>query len=320
MDGTIIQQGSFTNATGGPVTIQVRSGVDWIRTYNYTQTLAGAANTGLQFFWQYPMPVGSAFEYRSNGAGNAIDQTITLNGGFTPVDSSVNFVGAAVATTASTNATRPVFNTANTGTLQAGSVVRIINSVGQPNLGGYDFTVDAVTVNTNFRIANTLANAPGAVGAAGIYRIINFDPLFYPPTRTIVNITQANRGVVTTSVNHNYIVGQSVRFNITAPFGMTQLNGVLANITAVTASTFTINIDTTGFTAFTFPLAASYPFTPASVNPVGEETDQFSNPNLLDDATVNTGYIGVVLAPGGDGAAGQAGDVVYWMAGKSFNV
>lgn len=314
----IIQQGAFTSL-GNPVTLNIRSGVDWIKTYNYTQIAANAVSTGYEFYWQLGMPQGGGLEYQSNGGGTAINLLALASGGFTIVDSSVNIPGPKVATTASTNAVRPVFSTASTAGLSVGSVVRITSVPGQPNLSGMDFTIDTIVANTSFRIANALANAPGAAGTGGFYSIIPFDPLYYPTRRFIVNITQAFPAVVTTSVNHGYTVGQSVRLNIPSVFGMTQANGLLVNIVAVTASTFSVSLDTTGFNAFVFPGAAAVPFTQATVNPVGEETDQFSNPNLLDDATINTGYIGVQLAAGVNSPAGQNADVVFWIAGKSFN-
>lgn len=316
---TVLQQGSFTS-TGAAVTLQIRSGVDWIRTYNYTQIAAAAATTGYEFYWQLGMPAGGGLEYQSNGASNAINLLALAAGGFTLVDSSASPLGATIAITASTNAVQPVVSTANTGSLVAGNVVRLVNVTGQPNLSGYDFTIDTVIANTSFRIANALANAPGAAGTAGFYMQILFDPLYYPTKRLIVNITQAANAVVTTSVNHGYTVGQAVRLYVPAVFGMVQANGILVNVTAVTASTFTTNLNTTTFTAFVFPGAAAVPFTPAIVVPVGEETDQFSNPNLLDDATINIGYIGVMLGAGAQGPAGQNNDVIYWLAGKSFNI
>lgn len=316
---TVLQQGSFTSA-GTTVTLQIRSGVDWIRTYNYTKIAANAATTGYEFYWQLGMPAGGGLEYQSNGAGTAVNILALANGGFTLVDSSASPLGANIAITASTNAAQPVVSTANTGSLVAGNVVRLTGVTGQPNLSGYDFTIDTIVANTSFRIANALANAPGAAGTAGFYRQILFDPLYYPTKRFVVNITQAANAVVTTSVNHGYVVGQSVRLYVPSVFGMTQANGLLVNITAVTAGTFTTDLNTTTFTAFVFPGAASVPFTPAIVVPVGEETDANSNPNLLDDATVNTGYIGVMLGAGANGPAGQANDVIYWLAGKSFNI
>lgn len=316
---TVLQQGSFTS-TGAAQTIQVRSGVDWIRTYNYTQIAAAAATTGYEFYWQFGMPQGGGLEYISNGGSTAVNIVTLASGGFTLVDSSLNVPGPAVAVTGATNAAQPVVSTASTAGLSNGDVVRLTSMTGQANISGYDFTIDTLIANTSFRIANALANAPGAVATAGFWRRIPFNPIYYPSKRFVVNITRAANAVITTSVNHNYVAGMSIRLSVPAAFGMTQADGLLVNIRSVTAGTITVDLDTTAFSAFVFPSAAAVPFTPASCVPVGEETDQFSNPNLLDDATVNTAFIGVTLGAGVNGPAGQANDVIYWVAGKSFNV
>ena len=317
---TVIQQGSFVS-TGSTQTLQVRSGVDWIRVYNYTQIAANAVTTGYEFYYQFGMPAGGGLEWQSNGGGTAVNIIALAAGtGFTIVDSSLNVPGAQIAITAGTNAVQPVYSTANTAGLATNSTVRLTNLTGQANLSGYDFTIDTVVANTSFRIANPLANAPGAAATAGFWRLIPFDPLYYPTRRNIVNITSAAQAVITTAVDHGYLPGMSVRLSVPAAFGMTQADGLLVNITAIALGSFTVNLDTTAFSAFVFPGAAAVPFTPASCQPVGEETDQFSNPNLLDDATLNTAYIGVQLAAGTNSPAGVANDVIYWMAGKSFNI
>jgi len=317
MDGTIIQQGFFT-ANGAAVTLNVRSGVDWIELINFTQIQANAADTGYEFQWQLGMPNGIGIESQSNGAATAVNLVPTAANNFVLVDSSLNPNGPAVAVAASTNATRPVV-TANIAGLSDGDVVRLINVPGQLNLSGYDFSIYAVGGGT-FRLANTLANAPGAAGTGGFYRRIAFDPLFYPTRRFIVNISQAAQAVVTTSVDHGYTVGQELRMHVPAAFGMIEMDNLAVDVVAVTADTFTINVDSTGFTAFRFPLAAAIPFTPAIVAPLGEEANAVnSDPNLLNDATVNTGFIGIKLAAGIDSPAGQNGDLIFWKVGKSFN-
>jgi len=317
---TCIQQGYFVS-NGTPATIQVRSGVDWIEVYNYTQIAASNVLTGYQFYWQLGMPQGGGLVYVSNAAATAIDLAVTLPGnGFTLVDSSMVAPGPKIATTAITNATQPVVSTANTAGLSVGSVVRLSSTAALPNIMGVDFTIDTIVNNTSFRISNALANAPGAVGGAGFYQVIPYDPIYYPTKRYIVDITNAALAVVTTSVNHGYVAGQSIRLSVPSQFGMTQANGLLVDIVQVlSASTFSISLSTTAFSAFVYPGPGAVPFTPAYCNPVGEETDAFSNPNLLDDATVNTAYIGVMLAAGILAPAGQNGDLIYWKAGKSFN-
>lgn len=318
MDGTIIQQGFFTS-NGGSATLNIRSGIDWVEIINFTQLAANNADTGYKFEWQLGMPNGIGVEYQSNGAATAVNIIPTAINNFVLVDTSANPNGPAIAVAASTNATRPVFTVASIAGLADGDVVRIINVAGQLNLSGYDFTVDAVGGGT-FRIANTLANAPGAVGGAGFYRKIKYDPIFYPRRRSIVDISQAVQAVVTTSVDHGYTVGQELRMHVPAAFGMIEMDGLAVDVVAVTPSTFTINVDSTAFTAFQFPLAAAIPFTPAVVAPLGEEANAFnSDPNLLNDATVNTAFIGLQLAAGIDSPAGQVNDLIFWKVGKSFN-
>lgn len=66
---------------------------------------------------------------------------------------------------------------------------------------------------------------------------------------TVTAITQAANGQVTTSAAHGFAVGDKVRFRQIG--GMTQLNDVLAKIVTVpTTTTFTIDVNTSGYDAF----------------------------------------------------------------------
>lgn len=326
MDAAIIQSGSFTS-TGLATTLQIRSGFDWIMTWNQTALTQGAANLGCQYYWQFGMASGQGIIYTKLGAVANDPMTVgflAANTGFTPVDSAGNPLSASVATTNVTNAVRPVISTGNTAGLVAGSIVRIANNPNTRQLNGYDFAVDTINAGVSFRIASALATATdGAAAQAGTYRIVNFDPLYYPRHRYIVNITQAAQAVVTLSVPSGYQVGQAVRFTTNAAFGMVEINNLVGTIVAVddtlATQTITVDIDTTNFTAFQFPLNAAYAFSPAIVVPLGENTAAAlaAAQNILSDATYNTGYIGVILAAGANSPAGQNNDVIYWVAGKS---
>tara|TARA_R110000868_G_scaffold121883_3_gene323340 strand:- start:8563 stop:11589 length:3027 start_codon:yes stop_codon:yes gene_type:complete len=65
-------------------------------------------------------------------------------------------------------------------------------------------------------------------------------------TVTITGITQASSAVIT--ANNSLQIGQRVK--ITGVVGMTELNNNIYNITAVNSTTITINVDSTGFTAY----------------------------------------------------------------------
>jgi len=86
-------------------------------------------------------------------------------------------------------------------------------------------------------------------------------------TQTISSITQAFPAVVTTVNNHLYPAGVNVTFLIPIQFGMTQLNNLNVQVIGVTDNTLTINIDTTGFTPFSYPSPLPSAYTPPSVVP-----------------------------------------------------
>lgn len=400
MDGTILGQGTFvanslnlTNPNAGNASvgqananiIAIPSGADWLKVYNYTQYgttgttgayFNGTANAsvGAEFYWQRGMAAGTGIVKYKGAASAVLDGDTLVAGGFTLYDPSGQTAGALpllsapVATTASTNATRPVVSTASTAGVSVGTIVRL-NSTAQTDINGIDFVVGAVTANTSFTLmtaSNALATAPGAIGGAGFYSIVNYNPLFYPRNRTITNITQATNAQVSTSIPHGLTPGQEIRFNIPAVSGMTQLNPQPLNnyyplSSAVPAIiqmivddyNFTININTTSYTAFTFPTIAQQPSSFPQVIPFGEDTAtslssatiqvpmiagvQIFNTNtgILADSTVNTGVLGMILGNGGNGnalttpilgpsgsiawSAGNVatGDTMYWVAGKS---
>lgn len=323
MDGTIIQQGRFTS-NGSAKTLQIRSDVDWMKVLNYT--VASNSQTtavGVQYYWQRGMATDTGIEYLKSNAANAANLTTALtSGGFTLVDSSASSVGTLNTTiTAISNASTPVVSASSTAGLSNGSIVRMINVAGAQQLGGIDFTVGSVTTNTSFTLAYMSQIAAGTTGS---FRVISFDPIYYPRRRFISAITKASSAVVTLTVTHGYTVGQQVRFVVPDAYGMTQIDGLTGTITAIntTNNTITVNIDSSAFTTFAFPTTTAVPFTPAQVVPVGEDTaTALSNSvDILGDSTLNTGYIGMILAAGANSPAGQNNDVIYWVAGKSFNI
>lgn len=68
----------------------------------------------------------------------------------------------------------------------------------------------------------------------------------FPVTATITDVTQSNPAVVTAM--NNYVVGQQV--TISGVVGMVELNGNTYTVTAATALTFTLNVDSTAFTTY----------------------------------------------------------------------
>jgi hypothetical protein len=332
MDNTIIQQGRFTS-TGVNQTIQLRSDLDWMKVYNYTvasnnQTTA----VGVEYYWQRGMAAGTGIEYKKSNAANAANLTAAMtSGGFTLVDSSIQVPGAlnngSTGVSAVSNATPPVVTVGYTAGMSAGNVVRLYNITNGQQVGGMDFTIGYNTFSGTTFSLDYMVSLGAAVGAAGSFRVIPFDPIFYPRRRYITKVSTGTSTVVTMSVTHGYQVGQAVRFIVPAAFGMVELDGLIGNITAIdttttTGNSITVDIDSSSFTTFAFPASTAVPVSFAEVVPVGENTAVALNAgaDILSDATVNTAYLGIILGAGANGPAGQNNDVVYWVAGKSFSV
>lgn len=348
MDGTIIVRGNFTS-TGVNKTIIFRPGVNWITVYNMI------ANDGvgapLQFYFQTGMTNGIAID----GAG----VTTAPAGMFTVIDYSnpANFASIKYSTTAQTSATQPVVTSAVAVAATAvavGNIVRITGRntagvLGVPVFGNYgvDMIVSVVAGNdyTLLGANNALATASGVAGTDGALQRIDISSVFYPANRIVTNISQA-AGVITiaTSVPHGMTVGQEVRFKIPAACGTAisallssaaENNFVSAIVTSVVVNTgplagfgsvrFTIDIVGSG-EAFTYPTSAQVGAgsqLPEMI-PFGQDTaySVSQNANILADATVNQGFVGITLRAGAARAnnpAGQTGDAIFWKVGACFN-
>lgn len=348
----IIIQGKFT-ADGNSKMLNIPSGVDWIETYNATAAKQATADLAFNCKWQLGMIGETINAIAYSGAGYATlklgsvandpctEIEMPANTGFSIINTSENPLGAPVAITNSgggSNAVRPVLLTGSTAGLSNGSIVRLTNIAGAPDLSGYDFAIDTIVANTSFRIASPLANAPGANTTSGFYRIVKYVPMFYPSYRYITKITQASSAVITCSTPSNYVVGQAVRIIVpdqkvagVSIWGMTEMNNLLGTVTAVdntlATQTVTVNIDSSSFTAFTFPTAAQavFAFERAMIVPVGENTpyalSTLPNPtNVLTDATENVSFRGVLMAAGNNSPAGNNNDVIFWKAGVSTQI
>lgn len=324
-----IVTGTFTS-DGNPLQISIPSGYSDFQMINITDIGSTAANTNvMKARGTSSMAAGSAyFSPKTSGAATLDPETTTTTGGFTfMADSALLLIGAAVATSGTdiNRANPAVVSTGSTTSLVAGStVVRLINNVGMLQISSMDFTVGTIVANTSFQLKYLDNSGFAADSTSGFYRIVNATSRFYPKSRYITAITLAASAVITMSVTHGYTVGQEVRIAVPAAFGMPEINGLLGVITAVTSgatNTITVNIDSTGFTAFAFPTSAvaAAGVTFAQVVPVGEAAiNSVSQPfgNLLDDATRNVSITGIIV-----GSTVQTTAKLYqWFATKGTSI
>ncbi len=327
-----IFNGSFIS-TGVAKTLVIRGQLDSLEVWNMTEMSTAIANHGVSYYWQRGMAANDGIIYLRDAGHVAIhsrtsiwpaDHTLDVPG-FTLIDSSVTTPGAVRATTDIGTTPKRVL-TANTAGLSVGSIVRLANMTGAAEFNGMDYTVTAVNAGVSFDIEYTPATVP-AVGA-GQYRVIPNDTLYYPRNRYIASISRAAQAVVVLTVTHDLQIGQQVRFHVPAMYGMIELEGLTGNIVAIDTddNSITVDINTTTFTAFAWPLTAVAmgAHTLPQIVPVGEDTPTalaaVPPVNILTDATINTGYTGIILGAGVTSPAGSDNNIIYWRATSSFNL
>lgn len=315
--------GTFTSA-GTLVNLSLPSGYDEFSMVNITDIGSAAAATPvMRAYGTSSMSAGSAYyNLKTNGAATLQLETTTTTGGFTFVADSGNQTPSnAVAITGITNATPPVVSTASTAGLNELDIVRVYGTTGQLNIAGLDFTINTIVTNTSFNLAYMVA--PGAAATAGFWRRIPFDARYYPRRRYITSISLATSAVIVLSVTHGYTVGQQVRMIVPSAFGMTQMNNLLGTVTAIntTTNSITVNIDSSGFTAFAYPSSATAALGVnfAQVVPVGEaavNTTALPVANSLDDATDNVSFTGIQIGT----TIQTTGKLYQWFARKGVSI
>ena len=95
---------------------------------------------------------------------------------------------------------------------------------------------------------------------------------YIPFTCNITSIAQGATTIVTTAVDHGFIVGNTVQFVIPKEYGMRQLNKLVGLVLAITSNTLEVNINSALFDPFVVPIPSSViiVFDPAQVLPVGD--------------------------------------------------
>jgi hypothetical protein len=321
-----IVSGTFTS-DGNPLNISIPSGYNKFEMFNITDLGSTAANNNVMIaLGLSSMSAGSAIYTPKTSGAATLDPPVTItSGGFTFLaESASTAIGSSVAITAITAANPAVVSTGTTtGLVASSSVVRIYNETNMQQISSMDFTIGTISAGVSFQLKYLNASGFAAAGTTGAYRIINALDRFYPRRRFITAITAANPAVITLSVTHGYTAGQAVRIYVPSQFGMTQMNGLLGNITAVSTAnnTITVDIDSSAFTAFAFPTSAiaaagvSFPI----VVPVGEtaiNSSTYPYGNLLDDATDNQSISGITVG----GTVQTTGKLYQYIAQRGVSV
>lgn len=275
---SFIGTGSYTNAASAlPTTVALSAKPDYFMVRDITNYGAASNAAGQIEAWIYPNTM-AAGSYRGTGMTNAAAASNTFYGttgtanGFTFVDSAnpPTFASLAI-TTPFINHTTFVVSMSNTGSIQVGDFVRIINPTAMLQAGGIVAQVTAVSANTSI----TLGYIATAVSAGASFTsdstggsILKFyRSLFYPRRLQIMHVTQATQAKVYFAEKNNFTAGELVDFNVPSTYGMIQLSfltknsggpaRVLVVTNSATESSITLDLDTSGYTAFAYPTSAN---------------------------------------------------------------
>lgn len=110
---------------------------------------------------------------------------------------------------------------------------------------------------------------------------------FFPRFRYISGISNEQHAVVTLTDAHDFVLNEIVSFRVTKPYGMTEINEKRAKVLEIGDFTITIDIDTTYFTPFIYPVVGQN--TPPVCVPVasGINNNPYLPFTILDDAFDN---------------------------------
>lgn len=302
-------RGTFVS-TGAAETIAVPCGVDYIRFINRTNWTANdpVGPVVVGGHWFADMANGSALLERKLTGDNTLEAVAISSNGFTPIDDAdpETFAAVALANPAFTQAASAVWSTGTPHGFAVGDIVRVTNTTAALQYAGMDLTVTASGSTTTF---TSNLNTTGITQAtAGFARKIASDGFYFPRNRIITEVTRGTTTTIRMSVSHGYQVNQYVSFRVPEAYGMIELDGLRGKIIAIddtiTVNTITVDIDSSGFTAFAFPASADFQTTFAQVIPVG---DYYTT---LSGAETNLGIIGIQF---GTGVVGAADDIIdFW--------
>lgn len=347
MPFTIITGGSFTS-TGVAINIPLPSSADYFKTTNITQmALTGTVCVAAEWFGSKfgvgASSANSGLRWRKAGSSAIlIDSfaTSVASDGFTYVTTVPQVEAqAANAITAITAANPAVVS--QTNTYSNGDFIQLYNTTGMLQLGGANFQISSASGSgyTLLGLPATVSNGFATAGTAGFTRRISKALAVEPQYLFITNISQATQAVISTSIDPSlyYVVGMKIHLSVPYSFGMYQMNqltGTIVAVNAVSATSnigaynLTIDIDSSAFTAFAWPLSTLSPTAQlfATLSPAGAATT--FNPVTgvvtgysFQHQPFRTGQFTPYMRLGG-GAASPAGanaDVIDWMAYKFEN-
>ena len=342
MEYSKLASGKYSvTSTGLPQSVVIPFIPNFIEVTNVTE-MAAASGGVSRAWWLSDMGQGAA-AYVATGSGPADGSSYITSGGFSTFAAGYPQLGNTLAIASiSKHASAPVVTTTASHGLSTGNVVIMTglyqsSTTGMPQIAGIPFVI-AVTAPTTFTIGwntnQTNYTALSGSPAGAVVRQVLYPYLYFPGDNVVAFISTGTTTTITTTMNHNLVVGSEVAFRIPSAWGTTQLNTpsqagnfgfpVYGFVTAVNSAVqFVCNINSTGFTAFnsnvTFAQTQAGLTAPQVLavgdNNTGSATNAYLpvtiNPISIGGAFQNNSSQGFTV---GGTIVGTAADVVLWRA------
>jgi len=285
-------KGSFTQAaTGNNVAIYLPFQPNLVKLTNYTAYANFAASDIPWAVWDVQMGQGfAAVGYV--GAGPVLETGVVTSNGISTFAAGLSLqFGAKQQIASIAKASPTVVTTAAPHGYNVGDVVLMEGlyesaTTGMPQMSGMLFQITAVGSTTTFTVTwNSNQSNYTALTASptGAFVMKVLYPFLYLPGQNFIEAINTTTNLITTTTNHNYVVGQQVAFRIPTAWGSTQLNSlpdtlipgspIYYYVTAVNSNTtFTVGGNLTNVTAYTsnVPVAQVPGLTPPQVVAVGD--------------------------------------------------
>lgn len=292
-----LAKGSFTS-TGAAKVINLPFQPDSVKLWNYTASAAFTDHRVLKAYWDVVMGQGFAMTDVKNTTYQT--DSVIVNGVSTFSAGQLLQFGAVQQIVTSTKGSTTSFQVTGHGYV-VGDVVLFEGlwqsaTTGMQQMAGIPMRVTTVTDANNFIVTwdsnnAVYTNLSGSPVGAKVVKVLY--PYLYLPGVTFINaITRGTTTTVTTTTDHNLVVGQEVAFRIPNLWGTTQLNSlpntnipgqpIYGYVVAVNSnSSVTVNINSSSYTAFTtyITVANVFGLTPAQMVAVG---DVNTGGNLID--------------------------------------
>ena len=337
---TLVTQGTFTQpATAVNQIIPLPSGADYFKTWNYSKATTHNSTGAFMGEW-----FGGGITAVNDGVrwGKAGSNTV-LTDSFQNASSNpsagftyVNTFPAPQAALTGTTIDKATSIASVTNTYSNGDQVIIYNAVGMQQISGMTFTISSVS-GSAFTLSGLNATGFATSATSFLVRRVAQSPNgittpVAPSYLYVTAVTQASSAQVTTSQQHGLVQGQKIEFTIPGSFGMVQLNNynqpqskpvIVASV--VDTYNFTINVNTTNYTAFAFPASTGSPTTQlfATVAPAGQAatfnpiTNVTTGYNFTTVPFRTSIFVPYMIVPSGQySPGGEANNVIVWQAYK----